>query len=129
MATQWAERLEANRTKEQEKHRLEKKQQEAKKQDEFLREKLRKEDKERHQRIQNERAEALHREMNNVTMPEVSDKPGETKIAPPKRPRERQREEDEAAKQPRTVEPAEAAEPADEQEVDVLFAELFGDDE
>ena len=55
--------------------------------------------------------------------------PSETKIAPPKRPRERQREEDEAAKQPRTVEPAEAAEPADEQEVDVLFAELFGDDE
>jgi tetratricopeptide (TPR) repeat protein len=128
-AKDWADRLETNRAKEQEKHRLEKKQQEAKKQDEFLREKLREEDKQRHQRIQNERAEALHREMNNVTMPEVSDKPGETKIAPPKRPRERQREEDEAAKQPRTAEPAEAAEPADEQEVDVLFAELFGDDE
>ena len=37
-AKDWADRLETNRAKEQEKHRLEKKQQEAKKQDEFLRE-------------------------------------------------------------------------------------------
>lgn len=137
-ATEWADKLEAKKQDDAAKHRLEKKQLEAKKQDEFLREKLREEDKQRHQRIQNERAEALHREMNNVQMPEVSDKPGETKIAPPKRPREKLREEDEAAKQ-RRVEPAEpaeaaeAAEPAepveDDAGVDVLFAELFGDDE